>query len=110
MIPAMRTWAWLVVALVFLGGCVHHMPNSERIERPPHKIELEPDRFTQRVSPPLWPDEVDEYIQQMRSEGWEPLYRYPAAEPGTFLDDPIKHKVIVVFQRYIEERGSRRVR
>lgn len=89
--------------LLVLGACVHHMPNEERVQRPIHKIKTKPDQMEQFVSPPLWHHEMDAYVTRMRHKGWAVADVLPAAEEGTFLDDPIKHQVILVFERYVGE-------
>jgi len=83
-----------------LAGCLHAEPEERLVRRPIHLIEPAPEKFEERVSVTLYADEAIAYVRKMQAEGWGVLAQYSAAEPGTIVDDAVKPKLIVIFQRY----------
>ena len=92
---------WLLAAAFLpLAGCLHAEPEERVVWRPIHQIETAPDKFEERVSVALYADEAVAYVRKMQAEGWGVLAQFSAAEAGTIVDDPVKPKLIVIFQRY----------
>jgi hypothetical protein len=99
-VTAARLLAAASFALLALSGCLHREPQEWTVQRPIHQLRAAPESFEERVSVTLFDDQVIPYVDKMVKEGWGVLEHHPAAEPGTFIDDPVKPKVIVIFQRY----------
>jgi hypothetical protein len=96
---------WLSVLLpLLLISCFNHEPREDLVQRPIHDLSPPPESKVESVSMALWPEEVKPTIDRMVRNGWWVHSFEEAAEEGTFVDDVIKHKVIVIFQRY----GGRR--
>lgn len=95
-----RAASLALAAASVAAGCVNREPLEYTVQRPIHELRPPPETFEELVSVTLYADEVTAYVEKMTNNGWGVLEHYPAAEPGTFIDDPVKPKVIVIFQRY----------
>lgn len=89
-----------LLAALAASGCINREPLEYTVQRPIHELRPPPETFEDLVSVTLYADEVSAYVEKMIQDGWGVLRHYPAAEAGTFIDDPVKPKVIVIFQRY----------
>jgi hypothetical protein len=114
----------LLSVLCLLGACLYLEPQPQVVDQPFHNLQDTPKQFTEEVSPPLWPDEIREYIRAKEADGWwlhdqhpaggsRPSHEVPDAVPSWWVadnfdgskirdipNDPIKHKTILVFRRY----------
>lgn len=88
---------------VLLGGCIHFEPNPGSTQVPLHARTVMPAGTVRIASPPLSPEEVDSYVESMREDGWWVADHADASRRGIPGDDPLRHKVIVIFERYGDE-------
>jgi hypothetical protein len=106
-----------------LVGCVNFEPYPGGVDRQIHALQAPSTQYSLEVSYPLWPDEVEAYVQKKESDGWHLHDQYPAggetlkqevpdaipswwsasnftpSKVRELRDDPLRRKIILVFRR-----------